>query len=342
MKFTNSEIKLLKTLVELNGISSFEDEVRNFIKKEIKKMNYQYDVDNIGNLYAYKFKENNKFTILIDSHMDEIGFLSVRVEEDVVIAIPIGGISPDFLKKQTILLKTNNGTYLKGKFIKVESNSIYYFKFDKDELILNKVGAGQMIVCKGNLKIIDEGSYLRGKAFDDRFGVAIMLETMKVLKEVDLPFNVIFAFLVQEEVGLRGASICSMSKKYDISISLDCSPTNAEIENNGILDKGFLIRHNDGSMIAFKELLNLQKLVADSLNIPYQDYFRTKGGTNAGALFKTKNGVLSLTLCICGDSIHTNKTVISSIDYHAAKNELIGILNYLDENKINDLLMERK
>ena len=38
MKFLDSEIKLLKTLVELNGISGFEDEIRNFVKKEIKKL----------------------------------------------------------------------------------------------------------------------------------------------------------------------------------------------------------------------------------------------------------------------------------------------------------------
>lgn len=341
MKFLDSEIKLLKTLVELNGVSGFEDEIRNFVKKEIKKLNYEYDTDYIGNLYAYKTKRNNKYTILIDAHMDEVGFLSVRKDKDIVTAIPVGGVSSDFLKGQTILLKTKNNIYLKGKFISSE-NSIYTFKFDEEELNKNEVSAGQMIVCRGNLKVNEDKTLLKGKAFDDRFGIAIMLETMKAFQNIDLPFNVIFAFLTQEEVGLRGANVCSLSKEYDISISLDCSPTDAEIENNGILKHGFLIRHADGSMIAFKEAIELQKLVADKLNIPYQDYFRTKGGTNAGALFKNKNGCLSMTLCICGESIHTNKTVISAIDYHAAKNELIGILNYLDEDKITSLLKERK
>ncbi|MGM9873442.1 MAG: M28 family peptidase [Bacilli bacterium] len=342
MKFLDSEIKLLKKLIELNGISCFEDEVRNFIKKEVKKLNYPFEIDNVGNIYAYKHKKENKHTILIDAHMDEIGFLSVMVKDYIAIAIPIGGINPEFLKKQTLLLKTKNNNYLKGKFVSCEKESIYRFKFNKEELVNNDVGAGCMIVCKGNLKTLEDNQLVQGKAFDDRFGVAIILETMKALKDLDLSFNVTFAFLTQEEVGLRGASICALTQNYDMSISLDCSPADAEIEGNGKLKGGFLIRHNDGSMVAFKEALELQKTVASNLNISYQDYFRTKGGTNAGALFKTRNGALAMTLCICGENIHTNKTVISAFDYHAAKNELIGILSYLDEEKINKLLMERK
>ena len=79
-------------------------------------------------------------------------------------------------------------------------------------------GAARAYNAAGNADVIfdvagfyrpmeEAGTRLIAKSMDDRIGVAILIETLRLLKRT--PHEVCFVFSVQEEVGLRGAEVAA-------------------------------------------------------------------------------------------------------------------------------------
>jgi endoglucanase len=59
------------------------------------------------------------------------------------------------------------------------------------------------------------------KALDDRLGVAILVELLgPALPNIDL----LAAFTVQEEIGLRGAGVAAHNLDPELAIAIDCTP----------------------------------------------------------------------------------------------------------------------
>ena len=89
-------------------------------------------------------------------------------------------------------------------------------------------------------------------------------------------------------------------------------------------------------MIAFKKLLELQILACKNANVKYQ-YFDSPGGTDAGAIHKNLDGILTLTHCICARSIHTSSSLMRIDDFVASKKSLLELLKMLNEETLKGL-----
>lgn len=344
MSFTNEEYKLIKTLVELDGISGYEQDIRNFLKEEYSKLGLSMIFDGLGGIFALKKSKNpSAFNVMIDAHMDEVGFLSADItSEGKINLLPVGGHYPEKINGAPLRLKTKNGNIIKGKF--VTDNEFKTYQMDigasKEECSKLGIGYGDMVTFDTLLTQISENRYV-SKAYDDRYGVALGLEILRHYKEIELPFNLYVGGSVQEEVGLRGATLNLDIIKPDLAIVLDCSSASLDDTGFGILGNGVLIRYFDRGMVAFKELLDLQIKSLENSQSAYQ-YFTTLGGTNAGAIHKYGNGILTLTHCVCGKNIHTNKTEFDSNDYQNAKKSLIELLSNLDNKVMKELKDYRK
>ena len=86
---------LLQQLVNLNGVSGNEHEVREFIVKEAKKRMSDVEVDRMGNVVVHK--KGKKPTILLLAHMDEVGLMVSSIRDGKVYINTIGGIDPAIL-----------------------------------------------------------------------------------------------------------------------------------------------------------------------------------------------------------------------------------------------------
>jgi hypothetical protein len=64
----------------------------------------------------------------------------------------------------------------------------------------------------------DQG-LVKGKAFDDRAGCAVLLELLKG----DYPVDLVAVFTVQEEIGLRGARVAAYTAQPDLAFILECT-----------------------------------------------------------------------------------------------------------------------
>jgi endoglucanase len=154
------------------------------------------------------------------------------------------------------------------------------------------------------------GLSLRAKALDDRLGVATLIELVK-----NAPPNVdlLAAFTVQEEVGLRGAGVAAYRFDPDLAFVVDSTPaldlpTWNGLENtayNTRLDAGPAVYLADGSTLSDPRLVRHLIETAEALDIPYQIRQPGGGGTDAGAIHRTRAGIPSVSVSIPGRYAHT-------------------------------------
>ncbi len=158
----------------------------------------------------------------------------------------------------------------------------------------------------GKAKVGDRGTFapnfrrvgpsVMSKALDDRIGVALLVELVKAApRNIDL----LAAFTVQEEIGLRGARVAAHYFRPDVAIAIDATPANDlpvqyEGENtfyNTKLGLGPAIYVANASTLDDPRLVRYVAETGDRAKIPYQIRQPGGGGTNAGAIQRAGAGV---------------------------------------------------
>lgn len=349
MILTNEEIKTLEELTQLYGPSGDEGLVKEYLKNKYKELGYETIEDNLGSIIALKKSKNpNAKKVLVVAHMDEVGFMVSKIlSNGAVMVIPLGGHNPQALLSNRVVLKTQKGEFFKGLINALPPHllggnntptQIPQMVFDlgftsKDEAMNHGIRIGDTLVCEGKFEVLNDGKRLLAKAFDDRLGLALGLEILKELKDIELDYDLYVGGSVQEEVGCRGALTSSYLVHPDLAIVVDCSPardSNGDRSDLGILGEGVLVRVTDGSMIAFRDLIAYQIDCMERAEVKYQ-YFISPGGTDAGNIHKQFDGIKTLTFCLCARNIHTPSTLLDSEDYKNAKKGLVFLLKDLSE-----------
>lgn len=162
---------------------------------------------------------------------------------------------------------------------------------------------------------------------------------LKELKGETLSNELYSGATVQEEVGLRGAQVAANMIKPDIFYALDASPANdmSGDENEfGQLGKGALLRIFDRSMITHHGMREFILDTAESNDIPYQ-YFISQGGTDAGRVHLSNDGVPSAVVGICSRYIHTAASMIHVDDYQAAKELIVKLVKSTDKSTLDTI-----
>jgi endoglucanase len=155
------------------------------------------------------------------------------------------------------------------------------------------------------------GPSLRAKALDDRLGVATLIE---LVRHAPPNIDLLAAFTVQEEVGLRGARVAAYALDPHLAFALDCTPANdlptdaATLENNRYntrLGAGPAIYIADSSTLSDPRLIRHLVETAEMAGISYQMRQPGGGGTDAGAIHKQRAGIPSVSLSVPGRYLHT-------------------------------------
>ena len=100
--------------------------------------------------------------------------------------------------------------------------------------------------------------------------------------------------------------------------------------------EGVLIRHADRNMVSFPRLIKFEKELFEENNIKYQDYI-SLGGTDAGAIHLTREGVPTLTMCLVAESIHSPSAIVDVNDYLSLVESIKTLLTKVDGAKIRHL-----
>jgi putative aminopeptidase FrvX len=75
---------------------------------------------------------------------------------------------------------------------------------------------------------------------------------------------------------------------------------------------------------------------AETHNIPYQ-YFISQGGTDAGRVHMSNEGVPSAVVGICSRYIHTSGSIIHTDDYAAAKELIVKLVRSADKTTLETI-----
>lgn len=355
-------LKMLKDLTDANGIAGNERAAREVMKQYIAPYADEMESDNLGSLIAKKVGDPNGPKIMIAGHLDEVGFMVTQIDDKGFIKFQtVGGWWSHVMLSQRVTITTRKGDEIIGvigskpphilpvearkKVVDMKELFIDIGASSKDEAKEWGIAPGDMITPYFEFNVMKNEKLLLAKAWDNRIGCAIAIDVLKRLKNENHPNIVYGVGNVQEEVGLRGAKTSTFKIQPDIGFAVDVgvagdTPGITAKESTSKLGDGPQIIIYDASMVSHKGLRDFVVDIAEENNIPYQFDAMAGGGTDAGSMHITGNGVPTLSIGIATRYIHSHAAILHRDDYENAVKLMVEIVKRLDRDTVNKITFE--
>lgn len=339
---------ILKQLSEAIGVSGAEQDVRRKIIELVEPHVDDLQTDTLGNLFATKRGTGEiDLTVMIDAHMDEVGMMVTGYSSDGMLKVKaIGGLDNRILLGKRVLVGKDRIPGVIGakpvhllsaeqrkQVVKIDS-MLVDIGVSKKEEAQSKAPIGTRIAFDS--QFMDLGDRMRGKSFDDRIGCSVLVH---ILQGEPYPFDVVGAFVVQEEVGLRGARVAAHRIHPDLAFVLegtiaDDLPKEHDESPTTELEGGPALSPMDRSVIYDRRLNNLLLDTAADLGIPTQFKQPGIGGTDGGAISASLEGIPAAAISVPCRYIHSPAAIASKQDYQNAVKLLDAALRRLDRSVI--------
>ncbi|MDZ5472564.1 M42 family metallopeptidase [Bacillus sp. 31A1R] len=348
-------LQLFNTLTELPGAAGNEHLVRQFMREQLNQYADEVVQDKLGGIFGVKRGDETGPTVMVAGHMDEVGFMVTGITENGMIRFEaLGGWWSQVLLAQRMQIITSNGPVVgvigsipphlldeakRNKPMEMKNMLIDIGADNKEDALKIGIKPGQQIVPICPFTPMANNKKIMAKAWDNRYGCGLAIELLEEVKDEKLPNILYSGATVQEEVGLRGAQTAANMIKPDIFFALDASPANdmtGDKNEFGQLGKGALLRILDRSMVTHRGMREFLLDTAETHNIPYQ-YFVSQGGTDAGRVHTSNEGVPSAVVGICSRYIHTSASIIHVDDYAAAKELLVKLVKASDRTTVDSI-----
>lgn len=335
-------IDLLRTLTQVPGIPSREDQVRQVVAVELAPLVDEIAVDRLGNLIGTLAGSGGP-TIAIAAHIDEIGFFVRHIDDNGFIRLQqVGGFDARSLVAQRVLVHPETGDAIPG-VLQPGSKPIHLQKpgdakdLKLDDLFVDlglssdqvkeAVSVGDMVTMERDLEVM--GDTVVSKSLDDRLGVFVMLEAIRALGQTSA--TVIAIATTQEEVGLRGARTSAFSVDADIVIALDVTiagdiPGNTPDSHVTRLGGGAGIKVYDSSQLPNVAINRHLRDLAVERGIPYQLEVLPAGGTDAAAYQQARAGAYTSTISMPTRYVHTVNEMANVSDIQACIDLLVAFI----------------
>jgi endoglucanase len=323
----DEELKLLERLSNACAVSGDEGEVRKIVLEEVRSRADEVRVDALGNLLVTKRGTGESpLRVMVAAHMDEVGLMVTGEEGEGIYRFDgVGGVSAqDFSGKVMWVGKEHIPGVVGLKPVHLLEPGEINRHLTTDSLRLD-VGPATGRVKIGDratfaTTFIQQGPSLRGKALDNRLGVATLIE---LLKHAPPQLELLAAFTVQEEIGLRGARVAAFSLNPDVAIILGSTPAfdlpawdvDENVRYNSRLGSGPAIYVADSGTLYDPRLVHFLMDCAEAHEIPYQIRQPGGGGTDAGTIHKQRVGVPSVSLSVPGRYHHSPASIVRLSDW---------------------------
>ncbi len=344
-------IDLLRTLSNAFGVSGFEDEVREVIRSLVTPYVDEVKTDALGNLFAIrKSAKPDAKTLMLDAHTDEVGFIVKWIEKEGFLRFaPLGGWDPRIIPGHRVAIQTRSGRIQTGVIgtapphilseeerrspIPMERMFIDIGATSAEDARAMGLQIGDPLTIHYPFEEIKEG-IVTGKAFDDRAGCAVLIKAAEQTAGQDLGVHVVFAFVVGEEVGLRGARTAAFQIKPDLAIAVEGTigadmPGVPENSQPVRLGRGPALSVADRSIIVSRRVLHAMESIADAAGIAYQYKLPTYGGTDAGAIHITGAGCLAGIVSVPCRYIHSPISTLRLADFELTSQYVTELVKQL-------------
>ena len=169
---------------------------------------------------------------------------------------------------------------------------------------------------------------MSAKSLDDRVGVAILIETLRRLK--NSPHEIAFIFTVQEELGLRGAGPAAFSVEPEVALAVDVTATGDTPNGYRMsvnLGGGAAIKAKDAGLLVDPRLRDLLVKRATEARIPHQMEVLEGGRTDATEMQLARGGAIAGCVSIPCRYLHSPSEVVDLGDVEAVVNLLVATLS---------------
>jgi putative aminopeptidase FrvX len=343
-------IALLKELTEVSGVPGNELEIRTLIEKRLQGLG-QLEKDRVGSLICTQTGSAASPRVMLAGHMDEVGFMVKLVtKEGFLKFIPLGGWFDQVLLGQRVIVQTGRGDIVgiigakpphllpaeeREKVVLKKEMYIDIGASSREEVEGLGVRPGDPVIPRADFVELANGKTYLSKAFDDRVGVALMIQTLEALKKETHPNMVFGVATVMEEVGTRGATTSAEAVNPDAAIILEVDiagdvPGITEEQSAVKLGKGPSVLLFDARMIPNLGLRNLVMDTAKELGLALQTSAMEGGATDGSAIHLHKIGVPTVVLGVPARHIHSHGSIIHRADYDAALKLVTAVVRKLD------------
>ncbi len=350
------ELKLIEEISNANGISGFEDDVLEVVRRFGKGLG-AFEEDCMRNLYLRRPENSGKKPVVqLDAHTDEVGFMVKAIRPDGMLEfMTIGGWVATNVPAHLVRVRNSEGVYIDGVVaskpphfmseaerkapLEISSLVIDVGATSAEEISNDyKIEVAAPVVPDVDFKFDEKHRIMRGKAFDNRLGCASIIETIDSLKGLSLDVDVVGAFASQEEVGTRGATVTVERVKPDLAICFEGCPADDTVvpayQSQTALKKGPMLRDIDARMITNPRFQRYALGLAKELGIPAQRAVRTGGSTDGAPIHMGHLGVPVIVIGIPVRYAHTHYGYSSLDDYKNGIKLAVEILKRMDEKTI--------
>ncbi|SER89819.1 M42 family metallopeptidase [Psychrobacillus sp. OK032] len=355
-------LTMLKELTDAKGIPGNEREPRQVMEKYIKPFADKIEYDNLGSLIAEKVGDANGPKIMVAGHLDEVGFMISKIDDKGFLSFQtVGGWWSQVMLAQRVTIVTRKGDTITGiigskpphiltadarkKAVDVKDMFIDIGASSKEEAMEWGVLPGDMVVPYFEFSVMNNEKLLLAKAWDNRIGCAIAIDVLKGLQDEKHPNIVYGVGTVQEEVGLRGAKTATVKVNPDIGFAVDVgiagdTPGITAKESTSKMGAGPQIVLFDASMVSHKGLRDFVVDTAEENDIPYQFETIPGGGTDAGSMHISLNGVPALSIGIATRYIHSHAGILHRDDYENTVKLVVEVIKKLDRDAVNKITFD--
>ncbi|NPD88063.1 MAG: M42 family metallopeptidase [Asgard group archaeon] len=328
-----SVIRTQMELSNLMGCPGHEEEVTDYIMMRLEKLTVDKAwIDPLGNVLAIKEgTDPNGLRILLDGHVDEVGFMISHISDNGFITVTtLGGIDKRIILGTLVQFQSSNGERIIGVF---GASPPHITKQDEREKVPDISDMFVDIGCDSYEEVIETGldigsvgtfyvesiqlndKTILGKAFDDRTACNVILHVLEILSDQEIPNTILVNFAVQEEVGLRGATVGAFTLDPSIALAVEntmaCDvPGVSPQKTITKLGGGPAVTAADRSLIVPKKILERIKEAAGKDEIKWQYKKPAYGGTDAGRISLTKSGVPSGVVSVPCRYIHSTAGIL--------------------------------
>jgi endoglucanase len=345
-------IELLRSLSEAAGPPGAEDEVRAIVHRTLEPVG-PIRHDRLGSVLCERRGSSGTPRVVLDSHLDEVGFLVQSVSDEGKLSlVPLGTWWSHVLLGQRVDILAERGRVAgvigatpphflsadaRKSLLSLDDMYVDLGASSRADVAAAGVAVGDPIVPHTRFQAMPVDDVVSGKAFDDRVGVALMCETMLALGDRDHPNTVIGVGAVQEELGSRGAGTATELSRPDVAIVLEGTPADdvpGKSQRQGAMGRGPQVRLFDPTAVANRRLAKFCCSVAEECEIEIQVAVRKTGGTDAATIHRSGAGVPAVVIGVPVRYIHSHVSLLHMEDYRSARSLLLELVARLDTERV--------
>jgi putative aminopeptidase len=333
----------LTELMLIPGLSGHEGRVARAIAAHLDRMGLPHRSDRLGNLMTTLPGDPALPSVMVFTHMDQLGFVVRKIEADGLIRLErLGGVPERALAAQAVVLCTDKGD-LNGVIANKSHHAttpdekyrvLPYAELYVDAGFTSAEGAKAAGVRIGTPvtyapRVLPlQGTRLAGSSVDDRAGCAVLLAFAEARKGKPGP-TLHLVWSVQEEFNLRGVLPAATALQPDIAFQIDlllaCDTPDMAGRGEVALGAGPAISlysfHGRGTLngvIPHPALVRLMEDAAEGAGLPLQRSAHTGALTDLSYIqFMGPEGVACLDVGFPMRYSHSALEVVDTADLEA-------------------------